>query len=163
MAKFRYSMQSILDIKLKMENQARQEFSSAKAALDAEEEVLKALVQKKTDYEMTTRRLLEGDTEQGRIDLLAVKETKTAVYAMDDFIENQKVKVRAAENTLEEARSRLTELIMERKTHEKLKEKAFQQFLEDEKRQESKEVDELTSYVYGQKTREQDVVSSVPM
>ena len=48
---------------------------------------------------------------------------------------------------------------MERKTHETLKEKAFQQFLEDEKRQEGKETDELTSYTYGQ--RKKDDRSSV--
>ena len=44
---------------------------------------------------------------------------------------------------------------MERKTHETLKEKAFQQFLLDLKREESKEVDELTSYTYGQRKREE--------
>ncbi len=40
---------------------------------------------------------------------------------------------------------------MERKTHEKLKEKAFEEFLMEEKRQESKEIDQLTSYTYGQR------------
>ena len=33
MARFRYSMQSILNIKMKMETQAKQEFSTARAAL----------------------------------------------------------------------------------------------------------------------------------
>ena len=37
MARFRYSMQSILNIKLKLETQAKQEFSAARAALDREE------------------------------------------------------------------------------------------------------------------------------
>ena len=49
--------------------------------------------------------------------------------------------------------------ISARKTHETLKEKAFQQFLADEKKQEGKEVDELTSYTYGQ--RKKDDRSSV--
>ena len=52
-------------------------------------------------------------------------------------------------------RSRLTEVMKERKTHETLKEKAFQQFLADEKRQEGKEVDELTSYTYGQRRKDE--------
>lgn len=34
MARFRYSMQSILNIKMKMETLAKQEFSAARAALD---------------------------------------------------------------------------------------------------------------------------------
>ena len=51
MARFRYSMQSILDIKLKMENQAKQEFSAARAALDEEEAKLQRLFDRKREYE----------------------------------------------------------------------------------------------------------------
>lgn len=36
MARFRYRMQSILDVKSKLETQAKQEFGAAKAALDEE-------------------------------------------------------------------------------------------------------------------------------
>ena len=39
----------------------------------------------------------------------------------------------------------------ERKTFEKLREKAFQQFMEEENKKEQKEVDELVSYRYGVK------------
>ena len=39
--------------------------------------------------------------------------------------------------------------MQERKTHDKLKEKAFEQFVKDENARESKEIDELTSYSYG--------------
>ena len=38
MAKFIYRMQSILDIKTKMEEQAKMEFAAAKMRLDEEEE-----------------------------------------------------------------------------------------------------------------------------
>ena len=51
MARFRYSMQSILDIKLKLETQAKQEFSTAHAVLDTEEARLGALYDRKADYE----------------------------------------------------------------------------------------------------------------
>ena len=43
MARFRYRMQSILDIKLKMETQAKQEFAAAQQRLNEEEEKLAAL------------------------------------------------------------------------------------------------------------------------
>ena len=36
MAKFRYKMQSILDVKEKLENKAKQDFAQANARLDAE-------------------------------------------------------------------------------------------------------------------------------
>lgn len=149
MARFRYSMQSILNIKLKMETQAKQEFSAAKAALDEEEERLQQLFDRKADYEEKAAELLAGT-----LNLRDINENKMAVLCMDRYIEEQRLQVAKAERNLEQARERLTEVMMERKTHETLKEKAFQQFLMDEKRQEGKEIDELTSYTYGQKRKD---------
>ena len=146
MARFRYSMQSILNIKMKLETQAKQEFSAAKAALDEEERRLQALVDRKKGYEQERKRLLEGT-----LNLRKIEENKTAILCMEDYIEKQRFNVEDAKRNLEKARQRLEEVIMERKTHEKLKEKAFQQFLMEEKKQESKEIDPLTSYTYGQR------------
>lgn len=150
MAKFRYSMQSILNIKMKMETQAKQEFSSARAALDAEEARLQELADRKRMYEEKATELLAGI-----LDLKAIDDNKAAILCMDGYIAEQQKRGEAAERKLEQARQRLTEVMMERKTHETLKEKAFQQFLLDLKREESKEVDELTSYTYGQRKQEE--------
>lgn len=149
MARFRYSMQSILDIKLKMETQAKQEFSAAKAALDTEEELLEGLIDRKEGYERESVELLAGP-----LHLKDIEDNRMAILWMGDSIAGQRLRISAAEKNLEQARERLTGVMVERKTHETLKEKAFQQFLTDEKRQEGKEVDELTSYTYGQKEQE---------
>lgn len=149
MARFHYSMQSILDIKLKMETQAKQEFSMARAALDREEEKLAGLFQRKRDYEARAQEILAGT-----LDLQEIEENRMAILSMDRFIADQQVRVAAAERELEKAREKLAEVMKERKTHENLKEKAFEQFLVDENRRESKEIDELTSYVYGKRRRE---------
>lgn len=146
MAKFRYSMQSILNIKLKLETQAKQEFSAARLALDEEERRLQALFDRKSGYERLAKELLEGT-----LNLRRIEENKAAIRCMEDYIERQKQNVAEAERKLEEARQRLTEVMMERKTHERLKEKAFEEFLMEEKKQESKEIDQLTSYTYGQR------------
>lgn len=146
MARFRYSMQSILNIKMKLETQAKQEFSAARAALDREEERLKQLFQRKDGYERRAQELLAGALDVGKIE-----ENRTAIQRMEDYIAEQRLRVAAAEKNLEQARIRLTEVMMERKTHETLKEKAFDAFLMEEKRQEGKEIDELTSYTYGQR------------
>ncbi len=155
MARFRYSMQSILDIKLKLETQAKQEFSAANAALAAEESKLDALFERKAGYEQRGRELL-----QGSLRLREIEENKAAVLCMENYIVNQRLCVKRAEENLERTRQKLTEVMMERKTHEKLKEKSFEQFLMDEKKQEGKEVDELTSYTYGQR-RSREAGSSV--
>ncbi|WP_276950693.1 flagellar export protein FliJ [Acetatifactor muris] len=152
MARFRYSMQSILNIKLKLETQARQEFSAARAALDEEEERLQALFDRKSGYESRRTTLLSG-----RLNLREIEENKTAILCMEDYIERQQMNVDTAERKLEEARERLTEVRMERKTHETLRDKAFQEFLMEEKKQESKEIDQLTSYTYGQRRAQASV------
>lgn len=146
MARFRYSMQSILNIKLKMETQVKQEFSSARRALDEEEEKLRALIDRKEGYEREA-----GQLREGTLKLREIEENRTAILCMEDFIERQRGQVKRAEDNLEKVRLRLTEVMTERKTHETLKDKEFEQFLMDEKKQESKEVDELTSYTYGQR------------
>lgn len=146
MARFRYSMQSILNIKVKLETQAKQEFSVARAALDREEEQLGLLIARKEGYAREGEALLSGP-----LNLRAIEENREAVRCMAVFIERQRANVEKAERNLEKVREKLEEVMMERKTHERLREKAFEEFLLEEKRQESKEIDQLTSYTYGQR------------
>ncbi|MBQ6695894.1 MAG: flagellar export protein FliJ [Lachnospiraceae bacterium] len=146
MAKFRYRMQSILDIKLKMETQAKQEFAQAKLALDKEEETMERLKARKREYEEEARALLNG-----KLDVLEIAANKEAIIRMEEYIADQYLRVEKAKQLLEAARIRLTEVMQERKVHETLKEKAFEEFLMEEKQAESKEIDQLTSYTYGQK------------
>ncbi len=146
MARFRYRMQGILEVKMKLENQAKQEFATAKVALDTELEKLEALKNRKTEYEEEAKRLL-----QGTLKLQEISDNKAAILKMDEYIELQKLEVKKAEAALEHARKKLQDVMQDRKMHEKLKEKAFDEFLEEEKKQEGKEVDELTSYTYGQR------------
>ena len=146
MAKFRYSMQSILNIKTKMETQAKQEFSTAKYALDKEVEKLENLKKRKSDYEEEAHMLL-----QGTLKVRDIEDNKNAILMMDQYIAEQKRQVKKAQDELERAREKLAEVMKERKMHETLREKAFENFLQEENRQEGKSIDELTSYTYGQK------------
>lgn len=146
MARFRYSMQNILNIKLKLETQAKQDFSTAKAALDEEEARLGLLYDRKAEYEQEAGNLLAG-----RLNLRKIEENKAALRCMEDYIERQQRNVEKASRVLEAATERLKQVRIERRTHETLKEKAFEEFLMEEKRQESKEIDQLTSYTYGQR------------
>ena len=58
MAKFKYRMQNILDIKEKLESQAKMEYAQAKIRLNQEEDILHQLRQRKEQYEMEGRELL---------------------------------------------------------------------------------------------------------
>ena len=146
MAKFRYSMQSILNIKTKMETEAKQEFSTAKYALDKEVEKLENLKKRKSDYEEKAHELL-----QGTLKVRDIEDNKNAILMMDQYIAEQRMQVKKAQDELERAREKLADVMKERKMHETLREKAFENFLQEENRQEGKSIDELTSYTYGQK------------
>ncbi|MCH5257507.1 MAG: flagellar export protein FliJ [Lachnospiraceae bacterium] len=146
MAKFIYRMQSILNIKNQLETQAKVELGQAQQRLNEEEERLERLFKRKKYYLEEGRRL--------RLDALNVRSLRDNEYAiarMEEYIETQQDNVRKAELRVEAARAKLEEVMKERKMQEKLREKAFDQFVHEENSKESKEVDELTSYTYGQK------------
>lgn len=146
MAKFVYRMQSILNIKNQMETQAKMELGQAQRRLMEEEERLKVLYDRKRAYLEEGRKLR---TEALKVQSL--RDNEYALARMDEFIEFQKLNVKKAEEEVEAARVKLEEIMKERKAQEKLRERAFEQFVHEVNAQESKEVDELTSYTYGQK------------
>lgn len=146
MAKFKYRMQSILEVKKKLEEQAKNEFAAARAALNEEEEKLEQLNKRKEAYEEEGRALRE-DT----LNIMDIIENKEALLRMDEFIAEQQLNVKRAEDRMEEARLALQTAMQESKTQEKLREKAFEQFMKEENARESREIDELVSYTYGTK------------
>ncbi len=146
MAKFKYRMQSILNIKEKLEEQAKNEFAAARKRLDEEEEKMESLRQRKREYEEKGREL-----RQSTLNILELNENKAAIDRMDEFIALQQIEVNKAAAFLENARVKLTEAMQEAKIHNRLKEKAFEEFKKELNAQEAKEIDELTSYTYGQK------------
>ncbi len=150
MAKFSYRMQSVLNIKYQLENQAKMELGRARVALMEEEEKLQNLSERKEAY-LEEGRSLRRQTLQVR----EIKDNKNALAIMDELIEKQHLCVAEAEKKVEAARQKLQEEMQERKMHERLKEKAFEQFMREENAAESKAVDELTSYTYGQRRKEE--------
>lgn len=146
MAKFRYRMQSILEIKKKLEEQAKNEFAAARAALNEEEDKLEQLKKRKEAYEDEGRALRENT-----LNIMDIIENKEALLRMDEFIADQQLNVKRAQDRMEEARLALQTAMQESKTQEKLREKAFGQFVKEENAKESKEIDELVSYTYGRK------------
>ncbi len=146
MAKFVYRMQSILNIKEKLEDQARNNFSQARMRLDEENEKLETLKRRKEEYREEGRKIRKDS-----LDVLKLQENETALKRMDEYIAVQKEEVAKAEKGLERAREKLTEAMKESKIQNRLKEKAFEQFKKDLLAEESKEIDELTSFTHGRK------------
>ena len=123
----------------------------AKNALDNEKQKLALLFQRKEEYENEARELLSGT-----LNVRDIEDARNAILMMEQYIALQEEQVALAQDRLEAARNKMTELMKERKTHETLREKAFEEFLMEENKQESKSIDELTSYTYGQKKQVKD-------
>lgn len=143
MKKFRYNMENILQIKSKLEDQMKIAYGIARMRLTQEEEKLKEMVRRQASYEEELR--------QKRSDRLNVPEIvlcEQAIEALKERIKQQKTAVRNAEHRLEIARIRLNNAMIERKTQEKLKEKAFEEYMLEYDGEERKEVDELNSFHY---------------
>lgn len=149
MAKFVYRMQNILDIKQKLERQAKAGYGLANAKLIEEQQKLQKIIVQKSGYENRARELVSGS-----ICVNDIRENKRAIESMKVIMRRQLQEVQNAERQVEAARARLQEIMTDRKTHEKLKEHAFEAYMLERGQEENKIVDELVSYTYHEKEEE---------
>ena len=117
MAKFQFKLQSVLDIKEKLESQEKIAFGLAAAKLSKEQETLQNLMIQKAGYDRQARKLVEGT-----IRLREINACRKAIETMKAKIRAQMLNVHQAEKELEAVRQRLNAVMMERKTYEKLRE-----------------------------------------
>ena len=148
MAKFKYKLQNVLDIKYRMEDQAKAVFAAAQAKLDEEEAKRDHLIMRRLEYEQKRRELREEI-----LNLTDMRDNDRAIENIKEQIKEQEKHVETARKAVEQARLRLTDAMQERKIHEKLKENSFEEFKHEVNAAESKEVDELVSYTYGERIK----------
>jgi flagellar protein FliJ len=141
MAKFQYKMQNILEIKEKLETQAKTDFANETAKLRVEELKLLAIYDDIEEYEEMLRKL-----DQGKLDIIEMKRCNNAIKIKKLEAKNQKKNINIAEKNVDIARGKLNKIMVERKTHEILKDKEFDEFKKELEEQESKEVDEIVSF-----------------
>lgn len=148
MAKFIFKMQNILEIKRKLEDQAKSVYAEALHALEIERGKLQELEEKKEFYEdRLTDMMLES------LHIHEICRMENAIEIMKYKIQEQLVAVTKAERVVENARQALHAAMVDRKTYEKLREKEFEAFKLEVNAQEKKEIDELVSYQFTQKAK----------
>ena len=148
MAVYKYKMQGILDIKEKLETQAKQEFANANLRLLEEEAILEKIRQRKNEYIEEGVRL-----RREIIDPVEIEINKRAVEVMEDEEVKQEREVAVARKNVDAARRKMMEARTETKIYEKLKENDFKEFMIEEGKAESKEIDELNSFRFSEKSR----------
>ena len=148
MAVYKYKMQGVLDIKEKLETQSKQEFANANLKLMEEEALLEQIRQRKQEY------IEEGvKLRMQVIDPVAIDINKRSVEVMEDNEKAQEREVAVARKNVEAARKKMMDARTETKIYEKLKENDFKEFMIEEGKAESKEIDELNSFRFSEKSR----------
>lgn len=151
MAKFIYKMQSLLNIKEKLEEQAKTAYGLAKAALNEEEAKLAELVARKNQY------IEQKRTEMSAaINVHELTQLEHAIKSMEYKIAEQILVVRQAEKNVVLAQAKLENAMKERKIQEKLREHALEQFKQEMEAAEQQEINELVTFRFGKaKEREE--------
>lgn len=144
MAKFVFSMQNLLDIKEKLEEQEKNNYRMASLRLQEAEDELERLQARQYEAEERLRQEFVSV-----MDIRNVRRRENAVEVIRMYVRQQQVVVIQCQKELEIARERLNEAMKERKTFDKLRERAFDEFMLEENKKEQKEVDELVSYRFG--------------
>jgi len=151
MAKFVYKMQSLLNIKEKLEEQAKTAYGLARAALNEEEEKLAQLIARKNRYIEEKRQKMSSS-----LNVRELTELEHAIKSMEYRIAEQVLVVKQAEKNMQLAQAKLEIAMKERKIQEKLKEHALEEFKLELEAADQQEINELVTFRFGKaKEREE--------
>ena len=139
-------MQNVLNIKQKLETQAKMAYSIANQKYLEEQQRLQEMIVRREENEKALR-----EAVQGKLDIQNVTHARENLNNMKTLVRRQMMEVHKAQKELDAARNALNEVMQERKIHEKLREKAFDEFKQELAVAETKEIDELVSYTYNNK------------
>lgn len=143
MKKFIYPMQSILNIKMKLEDQEKTNYGIAKMRLNEEEQKLTDLTRRMHEYAEKKRQSM-----MATLKLFEIRQYEEAIKTLEIMVKNQMKAVQVAKQTADISLTRLNRAVAERKTQELLREKAFEAYKAEMLAEEQKEIDELVSFKY---------------
>lgn len=141
MARFNFKLGSLLKLNESIEDQKKNEFAKAAAELEIQREKLRNLFSEKQSCILSFQEAVNE-----RIDPRQNEMRGKYINLVNKRIDIQKIEVRKKEEFLEVKRLELIEATKEKKKLEKLKEKQFEQYIIDEKREEQKITDEVVGY-----------------
>jgi len=141
MAVYKFRLQKLLNYKVSIEEEKKNELSKASKRLEEEKKRLIELKQKLNEMNSA----LHEKTSQG----MTVNELKILANYIDYYkgsIKEQKVKIKMAEDYLSTCREELIKATQEKKMIEKLKEIDYGKYLYEEQKKEERLVDDLVSF-----------------
>ncbi len=148
MAKYVYRLQSLINVKEKLEEQKKNELAVQNNKLSKEKEIL-------NDFYLELNSVLEEQEikQATKINAFQVQQYISYIDKLKVEIEKQIEIVKVEEKKAEEIRLELLEFTKAKKSLEILKERDYENYLEEEKKAEQKIVDEIVSYKYNSRER----------
>ena len=145
--RFRFRLEKLLDARRIQQEIAQKHFAEAMHALKIQEDRLQAMLdQEKDSYQQLAQALEQGGTQTSVMQNIFVFQRGLKLS-----MENLKKQIEGLQSVVEEKREILREKMIEYKMIEKLKEKKFQQFLQEVKLSEQKDTDEISVLRYAHK------------
>ena len=141
MAAYKFKLQKLLDYRINMEEEKKNQLSFAVKRLEQEKDKLSELKLKQKEMDNN----FKEKTSEG----IAVNELKLLANYIDYYkrgIKEQKTRVKMAEDYLSTCREELITATQEKKMIEKLKEIDFEKYLYEEQKKEEKLIDDLVSF-----------------
>lgn len=151
MAKFVFNLQSLLNVKIQIEDNLKNELGKAMQKLEKERERLRQIEFERS--ELISQ--VSGESSRG-IMVGKLKEYGAFIAFLKEKEELQKENINYAQNVVDKYREQLLKIVQEKEMLEKLKEKKYQEYLKEQFKEEQKINDEITSYKYNKTLGEQN-------
>ena len=138
---FRFKLQRVLDLKLKQEDEKKNQIATLMQAIKTKEDELEALSSEKKQKEFSL-----NDNRKRGISILEIRNINQYLLFLDKKINTLRFEISSLESNLNQKRLEYLELQKERKTFEKLKEKDYEKYLYNEKKEEEKMIDQIVTF-----------------
>ena len=143
MQKFGFRLESVRNLKVQMEDNAKNNLALASRELEKQKEFLTSL---KTTRESSISEL-NSKVDQG-ISISQIKDYNNYLSFLKQKITEQKENVYIAQNQVDIRRESLVKAVQERKILDKLREKKYGEFLKEQGKAEQLLIDELNSFKF---------------
>lgn len=148
--KFKFRLQSVLDLKIKNEDDEKRRFADVMQLQTREEQIMAALQQKQVALTAELKRM-QG---VGAIDITKIQICARAIERTKQEIVNQQLRLQEVAIMVDQQRKKLIEATQEKKIYEKAKENKHKAYLEEVEFAEKLLIDELATLKFARKKEE---------
>ncbi|MFV0502709.1 MAG: flagellar export protein FliJ [Lachnospirales bacterium] len=138
---FKFNFETLLSIKEKMEDKKKNEYGIEIVKLENEKNKLKTMEERRVDLLEEMKSILTKSIKP-----MELSGINMYIGKIDNDIINQKKVVERQEGKVVEKQQELIEAMTEKKSYEKLKSNAYEEYVKENKIKEQKQIDELVSY-----------------